>query len=195
MKKKKTIRAKTKARIKERFTSDEAKIKRIQRILGVTADGIWGPESQGALDALIAPETVPEVDEQHRTYASSFADPADIEAFEDCKAQGKSDNECFEVGDNGVGCWGDSTVKGTGPACALPPEYMEEKWGSVANAKNKKVKVLRPDTNVQILTTLKDRMPHVENLHNKAHIDINYDACKLLGWEPPIMEKVIWWWI
>ena len=46
----------------------------------------------------------------HRVHASSFADPADVRRFRACKAAGKSDQECFKVGDNGVGCWGDDTT-------------------------------------------------------------------------------------
>lgn len=177
----------------------EQQIKAIQRILrkstpGLVVDGVWGPKSQAALDDLTHAAPVPV--QYNNTYASSFADPADIEAFDKCKAAGGTDDECFKYGDNGIGCWGDSTVKGTGPSCALPPEYMEEKWGSVANAKNKLVKVVRGNQPASdVICTLKDRMPHLENLANEARIDLNYDACAALGWKPPIMEKVIWWWV
>jgi len=170
--------------------NDQEQIKGIQGFLGVTQDGVWGPKSQAALDALTG-ATAPK--DKHSTYASSFADPADVEAFNKCKAQGKSDNECFKVGDNGIGCWGDSTVEGTGPSCALPPEYMEQTWGSKSAAKHKKVQVSLDATGKSVVCVLKDQMPSVANLANKAKIDLNPDACRALGLEPPIMEKVTWW--
>ena len=59
----------------------ELKIKAIQGILGVEQDGIWGSESQAALDELIY-DSKNQFLVEHETWASSFADPADIEAFE-----------------------------------------------------------------------------------------------------------------
>ena len=110
-------------------------------------DGVWGPLTQGALDKLIHSTEV--VDGKiHPVLASSFADPADVEAFEKCKAQGKSDQECFKIGDNGVGCWGDNTKEGSGPSVAFPPETMEETWGSVDNARGQKVYVHANGTGV-----------------------------------------------
>jgi hypothetical protein len=180
------------------MTTDKGKIMGIQSILGVTVDGIWGPESQAALDELIY-DSKNQFAVQHETFASSFADPADIKAYDQCIADGGSEDDCLAVGDNGIGCWGDSTKQGTGPSCALPPEYMEEKWGSVSAAKHKKVRVIREHSGEspmrQVVCVLKDRMPHVENLHNEAHIDLNPDACAALGWKPPIMEPVVWFWV
>src|SRR4029077_6019303 len=144
---------------------------------------VWGPKSQAALDAL-TDATAPKG--KHSTYASSFADPADVEAFNRCKAQGKSDQECFKVGDNGIGCWGDSTVEGTGPSCALPPEYMSARWGTKSAATHKKVRVMREATQKGVVCVLKDQMPAVENLANDARIDLNPDAGAALGLEPPI---------
>ena len=83
-------------------------IVKIQEILGVTPDGIWGPRTQAALDSLI--QGYSGDSGWHSTTATSFADPADVAAFKRCKAQGKSDHECFAVGDNGIGSWGDPTV-------------------------------------------------------------------------------------
>jgi hypothetical protein len=175
--------------------NDKQQISGIQNLLGVTADGVWGPKSQAALAALVAPKPVPGQEIEHKTYASSFADPADVAAFNKCKAQGKSDQECFKVGDNGIGCWGQSTVEGTGPSCALPPEYMTARWGSKSAAKNKEVLVQLDATGKKVLCVLKDQMPSVENLANDAKIDLNPDACAALDLEPPIMEKVTWWWM
>lgn len=166
------------------------KIADIQRILGdVDVDDVWGPQSQGSLDRLLA-STRSKI---HHVKASSFADPADIIAFDRCKAQGKTDQECFKVGDNGVGCWGDSTREGTGPCCALPPDDMIAKWGSVAAAKHKKVLVVSKGNSV--VCVLKDRMPYKKHIKNGAGIDLNPDAVRALGMKPPIMTTATWQWV
>lgn len=128
----------------------------------------------------------------HSGKASSFADPADIKAFRRCKARGKSDQECFKVGDNGRGCYGDDTSEGSGPSCALPPEDSEERWGSVAKAKHKAVEVTIGAKTVTCI--LKDRMPRRKNIKNAAIIDLNPDAVRALGMEPPIMMRCSWRW-
>lgn len=172
----------------------------IQELLGVTADGQFGPKSNAALQALLAadptsdwpPLTSEQQDgELHTVMASSFADPADVAAFKRCKAQGKSDQECFKVGDNGVGKWGDDCSEGSGPSCALPPEIWQ-KFG--ANAHNKKVLVKCIETGKEATLFLRDTMPHLANITNGAGIDINPDGWKLLGKTPPVMTKVIWGW-
>jgi len=123
--------------------------------------------------------------------ASSFADPADIRRFERCKDSGLSDQECFRIGDNGVGCYGDDCSAGSGPSCALPPEVMEQNWGGTLAAKHQPVRVARDNKEVTCL--IKDRMPHLANIHNGARIDLNPDAGRALGLEPPFMVDVIWW--
>jgi len=168
---------------------NESTIKAIQGIIGVTQDGIWGPKSQAALDAIIHPQTPGGV---HHGLASSFADPADVRAFKRCKAEGKSDAECFRVGDNGVGAWGDDCSEGSGPSCALPPDDMIEKWGSVNAARHKPVNVKANGQSVVAIT--KDRMPWKKNITNKAIIDLNPDAVASLGLKPPIMETASWEW-
>jgi len=124
---------------------------------------------------------------EHVATATSFADPKDVEAFKRCKAEGKSDNECFKVGDNGIGCWGDDTTTDE-PACALSPEHMKAKWGSVKAAKHKKVKV-SVGTRVTVCT-LKDRLPH-----NSTRIDLNPGACKALELKPPVKTQAVWEWL
>ena len=173
-------------------------IKAIQQILKVTPDGIFGVRSRLALDNLIiAAKNVPEsalqwTNAPHKGIASSFADPADIRAFRRCKANGGSDQDCFKVGDNGIGCWGDDVSEGTGPSCALPPDDMIEKFGSIAAAKHAKVSVT---ANAQtVLCVLKDRMPWKKNITNKAIIDLNPDAVVAVGLKPPIMVPATWEW-
>jgi hypothetical protein len=127
-----------------------------------------------------------------RGKASSFADPADVAAFWRCKKRGGSDQQCFKVGDNGVGCWGDDCSAGSGPSCALPPEDMIEKWGSVKAARRKPVSVTANGRTITVL--LKDRMPHRANIKNGAVIDLNPDAVAALGLKPPIMVSASWSW-
>jgi len=172
---------------------NESTIKAIQGIIGVTQDGIWGRKSQAALDAIIHPQTPVESSPSvHRGLASSFADPADVRAFKRCKAAGGSDQDCFKVGDNGVGCWGDDVSEGTGASCALPPDDMAEKFGGVAEAKHAKVKVTANGRT--IICILKDRMPWKKNITNKAIIDLNPDAVLQIGLKPPIMVPAQWEW-
>lgn len=133
--------------------------------------------------------------ENHVT-ASSFADPADIRRFRSCIEKGGTDQDCFKIGDNGIGCWGDDCSEGSGPSCALPPEVMIQNWGSVDAAKHQLVMVNRLDvknSNVhQVVCKVKDRMPHLAHIHNGARIDLNPDAVRALRLEPPIMAEVVW---
>lgn len=128
-----------------------------------------------------------------KTKASSFADPADIAAFRRCKRQGKSDKECFKVGDNGIGCWGDDTTANV-PMCALPPEVMVEKFGRLDKARGKIVVVTVRGRSVRCVVA--DRMPPMNSPYrkNRAGIDLNEAACKALGLTPPIMVPCEWKW-
>lgn len=158
----------------------KTRIEKIQEILGTPADNAWGPFSQKALDLYKA----------RKGKASSFADPKDIEAFRRCKTRGGSDQECFKVGDNGIGKWGDSTVKGTGPSCALPPDD----WQAWTRPRGQKVLVRYKDK--EVVCELKDTMPRKANITNGAIIDLNFDACQALGVTPPVMlEGVTWQWL
>lgn len=125
-------------------------------------------------------------------FATSFADPKDVERFKACKGHGLSDRTCFRVGDNAIGCWGDSTAEGTGPSCAVPPEQMRAKWGSMQNAKHKPIRVIHGDKSV--VCVLKDTMPSESHITNSAIIDLNPDACKALGLTPPVKSLVSWQW-
>ena len=118
--------------------------------------------------------------------ASSFADPDDVAAFKRCKAQGHSDQHCFGVGDNGIGCWGDSTVQGTGPSCALHTSVISSKWGSKAKGRHKKVLVRYG--NKEVVCVLKDICG------KKERIDLNPDAVDAIGLKPPILITVHWDW-
>lgn len=163
-----------------------SKVQEIQRILGVKDDDVWGDISQGALDKLLSEHVSTKV---HSVMASSFADPADIAAFRKCKATGKSDQECFKVGDNGIGKWGDDTTNGK-PMCALPPEH----WRPLG-IKARGAKVLVKANGKQVVCELRDTMPSLVNIKNGAGIDLNPAAVKALGLKPPIMIKATWTWV
>lgn len=119
--------------------------------------------------------------------ASSFADPDDIAAFKKAKASGLTDNQAFEIGDNAIGCWGDSTAEGTGPSCALHTSVISARWGNKSKGKHKKVHV-RYGHN-EVVCVLKDICG------KKDRIDLNPDAVAALGLQPPILVIVNWEWL
>lgn len=170
--------------------------KALQTMLGVTPDGEFGPHSLAALHSLIntpgeALWPIPAQDDGwHEVMASSFADPADVTAFRHCKALGGSDQECFKVGDNGIGKWGDDCTAGSGPKCALPPEDWLARWG--VNARHAKVIVEIGDKSV--ICEMDDTMPHRANITNGAGVDLNPDAVAALGQHVPLMTKARWRW-
>jgi hypothetical protein len=137
----------------------------------------------------------PEQNHDHRASRQSFIVRRPLPPF--ClqrrnAATSAGDQECFKKGDNGVGCWGDDCTEGSGPSCALPPEDMIDKWGSVLAAKHKPVIVSLNGHTVTCL--LKDRMPHRANITNGAGIDLNPDAVRAAGLQPPIMAPATWSW-
>lgn len=149
-------------------------------------DGDFGPQTYGALQRLdLAIDA-----SVRRVKASSFADPADIWAFRRCKADGRTDMQCFKVGDNGVGLWGDDTTLST-PMCALPREDWMERWGG-DEARGKKV-VVRAN-GAEVVCELRDTMPARSNIRNGAGIDLNPAACSALGLTPPVFVTAEWEW-
>jgi hypothetical protein len=167
-----------------------SKIIEIQKILFPDKpdewDDKWGARCRAALEAAIS--------ESGQTtwrsvLASSFADPADVAAFKRCKAEHRSDRECFKYGDNAIGCWGDSTAEGTGPSVALPPEI----WKPFGLSARKKPLIVRYGA-IEVQCELKDTMPAIANIRNGARIDLNPDCCAALGLTPPIMTQVEWKW-
>lgn len=124
--------------------------------------------------------------------ASSFADPADVAAFKKCKAQGKTDQQCFAVGDNGIGYTGLDTTRTDIPYVAVQPDYMISKWGSASAAAGKKV--LLTINGVTKECVVGDRMPWIKNTHNGAVIDLAPGAQKLFNLKPPFMVNAEWRW-
>jgi hypothetical protein len=125
----------------------------------------------------------------HRGMASSFADPADLIAYKHCKATGRSEEECLAVGDNCIGVWDDPTGQGTGLSCALIPEDIRERWGTLRNGKHRLVRVSA--NGKTIVCVLKDILGH----HKGVVIDLNPDACAALGKSPVnFMKPCSWSW-
>lgn len=170
--------------------------KAIQGILEVDQDGIRGPKTNAAWEAL----WIDGDNEKHPVIASSFADAGDIAAFwrwfHIYKELGHSDaaatRMAFRKGDNAIGYYETSTATGTGPCCALPPDDIIEKWGSLAAGKFKNVWVSRGD--YESLCVLKDIMPPRNKITTRARIDLNPDAGDQLHLHPPFMAPVVWWW-
>ena len=127
----------------------------------------------------------------HHVKASSFADPDDVAAFKKCKAQGKTDEQCFKVGDNGIGFAGDDCT-GPTPMCALPQEDWKERWGTKANARLKPVVVTANGKPVVCL--LGATMPKRATTPNGAGIDLSPAAVKAIGKKPPLMIDATWIW-
>lgn len=127
-----------------------------------------------------------------KTTASDFASLKDLAAYRKAKAQGKSDVEAFKVGDNGVGCWGAITAQEETKQCALPPDDMIEKFGTIAKAKHALVKVTVGKKT--IICILADRMPWKKNIRNGCGIDLNPAALKALGLKSPIKVPAEWTW-
>jgi hypothetical protein len=125
--------------------------------------------------------------------ASSFADPSDVAAYKNAIAEGKTEAEARELGDNGIGVWGDITVREDKPMCALPPEDWQSRWGTGENARGKSVAVTYLGKTV--MGELRDTMPHRRNIKNGSGIDLNPGFAKSFGIEPPFMlEGVRWEW-
>jgi hypothetical protein len=164
-------------------TADEGNptLRKIQTILGVEADGFWGPNSQAALNKELGNS------EGFAATASSFADPADVVAFKKCKAQGKTDQQCFKVGDNGVGQFGKITAQEDTPMVAVHADDMKARWGSVMAAAHRPVTVTVKGITVQ--ATVEDR------IGVRGRIDLNPAAAKELGLTPPFLVPCVWNWV
>ena len=100
-----------------------------------------------------------------RIRATSFADPADLLAYNRAVKNGKTPEQALEVGDNGLGSHGLSTVSGTGPCCAFSGNY-----GRI-------VRVFYGEKSVDC---------DVRDFGPRDVIDLNPDACKELGLVPPV---------
>jgi hypothetical protein len=123
--------------------------------------------------------------------ASTFADPKDFAAYKKAIAQGKTEQQALAVGDNCVGCWGDSTASVDVPMCALPPEDWTAKWGAGSNARGKKVAVTYKGKTV--VGELRDTMPRKASIKNGAGIDLNPGFVKAFGLVPGFLLPGFKW--
>lgn len=124
--------------------------------------------------------------------ASDFASLADLAGYKKAKARGLSDTDAFKFGDNGLGCWGALTAQETVPMCAMPPDDMIAKFGSIAKAKNARVKVTVGK--LSVVCILADRMPWKKNIRNGCGIDLNPAALNALRLKTPVRTAVVWEW-
>jgi hypothetical protein len=126
--------------------------------------------------------------------ASSFADPADVAAYRQAIAEGKSEEEALALGDNGIGAWGDDTTSEQQPMCALPPDDWRAKWGSGSIARGKQVEVTYNGQTV--IGELRDTMPPKAKITNGAGIDLNPGFASAFGVKQPFMlQNVEWNWV
>jgi hypothetical protein len=119
--------------------------------------------------------------------ASSFADPTDVEDFKRCKAQGKTDKQCFAVGDNGIGKFGKITAQTKTPMVAIHPSDAKKKWGSMDAAAHRFVRVTVGGRSV--VASVEDQ------LGVAGRIDLNPAAAEELGLNPPFLKDCVWEWV
>lgn len=106
-----------------------------------------------------------------RMKATSFADVSDLLAYNRAVRSGKSPEEALSIGDNGLGASQLSTVKGTGPCCAMHGR---------ANLGRK----------VHVQFHEKVVVCDVRDVGPDGVCDLNPDACEALGLVPPVSEVV-----
>jgi hypothetical protein len=160
----------------------------IQKLLGVKDDGFWGPKSQQALnDEIEGAGGTGGGNGPFDAQASSFADPKDVEDFKRCKAQGKTDKQCFAVGDNGIGKFGKITAQTTTPMVAIHPSDAKKRWGSMDAAAHRTVRVTVGGRSVE--ASVEDQ------LGVAGRIDLNPAAAAKLELNPPFLKVCTWEWV
>ena len=109
-----------------------------------------------------------------RLRATSFADAADLRAYNRALQSGRTGRQALEVGDNGIGAWGKSTVAGTGPCVALSPHFSGFRPG----------RILRVTFGEKFVDC------DVRDIGPEEVVDLNPDACAELGLKPPVSTFV-----
>jgi hypothetical protein len=143
-----------------------------------------------ALVVLFATTGVRAEEKVHVVKASSFADPIDVAIYNRCLRSGKTALQCYGVGDNGIGLWGDDT-KVAKPMCALPRDVWLAKWKTKSIARGKKIEL--SFNGKKVICELRDTMPTTAKITNGARIDLNPGAAKALGLKPPFMQPNVGW--
>jgi len=126
------------------------------------------------------------------TIATSFADPADIERYLAAKAAGKTEQEALDVGDNGIGCWGDNTKQGSGARSSLPAHVIIARWGYMKNGRGRLIRVFLGEKWID--TILSDEGPGPKEEAEGHGLDLNFDAWAALGITVPAEQQVQWDW-
>jgi len=114
-----------------------------------------------------------------RMKATSFADEADLRAYNRAINDGFTPQEALRKGDNGLGAWNKSTVAGTGPCCALAPTVEGFRRHAI-------VRVTFGDKFVDC---------DVRDIAPEGVIDLNPDAVAALGLRAPLSVMVDWFWL
>lgn len=166
----------------------DATIRAVQKALGLEVDGKAGIKTWTAIYARVAATLAHARPISGK--ASSFADQRDVAAFRACKALGKFDQECFKVGDNGIGCYGDDTTNINIPYVAIRPDDMIAFWGSVDAAKHKSINLTIDNTTHECI--IGDRMPWAKNVTNGAVVDLAPGAQALFSLRPPFIVNCSW---
>lgn len=115
---------------------------------------------------------VPIPDDSQQSVGTFFAYPDDIAAYQRAKEAGASEQEALQVGDNGVGRWGDNTTDPNVPMVALPPSDIVKHWGSVDAGRGKAVQVYGPNGQT-VIAKVADIGPH-------GKLDLNPGATRAL---------------
>jgi hypothetical protein len=166
------------------------KLTQIQGLIGTPQDGVWGSKSQKALNTVLRNGDSAGGSGGNGPFkakASSFADPKDVVDFKRCKAQGKTDRQCFKVGDNGVGAWGANTAQTTTPMVAVHKSDAVAKWGSFDGAAHRRVRVTVGGESTTAVVE--------DKLGTAGRIDLNPAAARKLGLTPPFLKDCEWEWV
>lgn len=124
--------------------------------------------------------------------ATSFASLKDLAGFKKAKAEGMSDSQAFNHGDNGIGCWNDLTAQTHTAMCALHPDDMIAMYGSIEAARHRRILVVHKPNNRSAECIVGDRLPWERNTVNGASIDLNPAALDAL--ELPYDDEYIVSW-
>jgi hypothetical protein len=164
---------------------------KIQALIGASPDGQWGPKSQKALNKALKGQggtgAASGGNGPFSATASTFADPADVAAFNACKAKGNTDGFCFGKGDNGIGAWGTDTTSVTKAMVAVHEKDAFARWGGWAGAAHRRVRVTIGSKSV--LATVEDK------LGTKGRIDLNPGALAKLGLTAGHLWPCTWEWV
>ena len=148
-------------------------------------DNWFGPKTEAAYIEFLRSQNAKTIG----GLASTFADPDDLAAFKRCKALGKTDHECFQIGDNGLGYWSDDTTTEDVAMAAFAQSTLKDRFGDDWKTKARHAKVR---------VTYKDRVCDCilgDCGAPEGRIDLNPGACKKLGIQPGDLVSASWEWV